>query len=42
LFEKFFSEGIVHNFSQIVFTGAGRFFGCFCPFCGYRPPISLL
>lgn len=42
LFEKFFREGVVHDFSQMVFTGAGHFFGCFHPFCGYRPPILLL
>lgn len=42
LFEKFFREGVVHDFSQIVFTGAGHFLGCFCPCCGYLTPILLL
>ncbi len=42
LFEKFFRESVVHDFSQIVFTYAGRFFCCFHPFCGCRLPILLL
>lgn len=37
LFEKFFSEGVVHDFSQIVFTGNGHFLAVFVLFVDTLP-----